>query len=110
LKTGGRFILQAPNRDAIIADFRQTMWHQINEVRVLTLNDFDIATSVIKTVWTYLFPDGHTEEATSYTRIYSFHELRDVLLSAGFAGVEGWSGIDIPLTVDGNPMCVVGAK
>jgi SAM-dependent methyltransferase len=110
LKPGGRFILQAPNRDAILADFRQTMWHEVNDVRVLTLNDFDIATSAIETEWTYVFPGGRIEQMTSYTRIYSFHELREMLLSAGFEKVEGWSGIETPLAFDANPMCVVGVK
>ncbi|HKA83853.1 MAG TPA: hypothetical protein VKD21_08320 [Acidimicrobiales bacterium] len=44
------------------------------------------------------------------TRLFSFTELRDWLVEAGFAAVEGYAGDGAPLTAGARRMILVAQK
>lgn len=60
-------------------------------------NRYDPGTGRIEADWMMVGPDGSRESQHSSMRIYSFAELQNLLLLAGFERVEGFDAESLEL-------------
>lgn len=84
LKPGGRFLIDAVNRDYIVGDLPTRVWWEGDGCVVLEEVDFNFHTSRILTRRSIVFEDGRQIEQEISIRAYSLHELGKLLRNAGF--------------------------
>lgn len=60
--------------------------------------------------WRTIIRDGHARKTFFFTRMFSFTELRDWLLQAGFRAVDAFAGDGSPLTRLSRRMILVATK
>lgn len=83
LKRGGKFLIEVINRDWIVANFEAVGWTEIGNGYILEKRDMDTLRSRLNADWTYITKDQTIRKRLSL-RIYTIHELVDLLGSAGF--------------------------
>jgi SAM-dependent methyltransferase len=89
LKPGGRLLLDVVNRDYVIGEMPSRTWWEGHECVFLEEVEFDNHTSVLHTKRSFIYEDGSPpREFSSYIRLYSLHELRQLLAFAGFRLIE----------------------
>lgn len=85
LRPGGKFIIDLINRDWLIKNFQPHSWMELKDGFMLERREFDPATSRMNSDWLFVHKDRNEIERKAITlRIYSLHELLDVLGRAGF--------------------------
>lgn len=89
LKPGGRFLLDVVNRDYVVGEMPSRTWWEGHECVFLEEVEFDNHFSVLHTKRSFIYEDGSPpREFSSYIRLYSLHELRQLLHFAGFRVLE----------------------
>ena len=88
LKPGGRFLVDAINRDYIVSDLPSRVWWEGDGCVVLEEVDFDFHTSRVLIRRSIVFGDGRQVENEISIRAYSLHEMGRVLRRAGFQVVD----------------------
>lgn len=89
LKPGGRFLLDVINRDYIVGEMPNRAWWEGKECIFLEEVDFDNTQSVLHTKRSYIYEDGTAPlEQNFYIRLYSLHELLNLMQGAGFRVLE----------------------
>ena len=89
LKPGGRFLLDMLNRDYVVAEMPARTWWEGSDCIFLEEVDFDDATSVIHTKRSFIYEDGTPPlEQNTYIRLYSMHEILNLLQGAGLRALE----------------------
>jgi SAM-dependent methyltransferase len=91
LKKGGRFLIELINRDWLISNFQPMGWTIFGEGFVLEKRRLDLASSRLKAEW-LLVDDGRKGEKTIDLRVYSIHEILDLLVRSGFEVNTVFSG------------------
>ena len=110
LKPGGRFIMTVINRDWIVTHFESTDYMEAGKVRILETREFDYKRSASISNW-HFFKDGEEAVHYSYVRMYSLHELLNMMRSAGFTDVQGYCGKPgQEITRNSRMMTIVGTK
>lgn len=110
LKPGGKFVIQLINRDWIIKNFESNSWYEINNFKVLEKRKFDYETSKSFTVWTFI-KDGKEKSIETYIRMYSFHELKQMLEKVGFTNIVGYGSVkEDPISRDSREMFIFAEK
>ena len=71
--------------------------------------EFDPLTGRSNAQWT-IIRNARVRRASFFARLFSFTELRDWLLDAGFRTVEGYAGDGTPLTAAARRMILVAHK
>jgi SAM-dependent methyltransferase len=92
LRPGGKFIIELINRDWLIRNFQPHSWAELKEGFMLERRELDSAKSRMNSEWIFVRKKGNEiERKVINLRIYSLHELLDVLERAGFeaAGIFG---------------------
>ncbi|GAA3099000.1 MULTISPECIES: hypothetical protein [Nonomuraea] len=54
--------------------------------------------------------DGHVRTVPSFVRLFTFPEVRDLMLAAGFTSVHAFGAEGGPLTIDSRRMIVVAGR
>ena len=89
LKPGGRFLLEVLNRDHIVQQMPARSWWEGKDCIFLEEVDFEPASSVLHTKRSFIYEDGTPPlEQNSFIRLYSHHELTNLLHGAGFRVLE----------------------
>lgn len=89
LKPGGRLLLDVVNRDYVVAEMPSRTWWEGHECVFLEEVEFDNHTSILHTKRSFIYEDGSPpREFSSYIRLYSLHELRQLLAFSGFRLIE----------------------
>ena len=89
LITGGKFLIELDNRDWYVRHFSPRIWLPQQEgVIVLQEREFDIETSVLRMMWTFVEQGKITRKVPYNVRCHSCHELVSLLENSGFADVE----------------------
>ncbi len=88
LKPGGRFLIDAINRDYIVGDLPTRVWWEGDGCVVLEEVDFNFHTSRVSVRRSIVFQDGRQIEQDISIRAYSLHELGRLLRQAGFRVTE----------------------
>jgi SAM-dependent methyltransferase len=93
LKPGGRFLLDAINRDYIVSELPTRVWWEGDGCVVLEEVDFNFQTSRLGVRRSVVFQDGRQVEHEISIRAYSLHELGKLLRHAGFRVLEVSGGL-----------------
>jgi SAM-dependent methyltransferase len=88
LKPGGRYLIDTPSLETLYPRFRERTWFQVADTIVLQEAILVMGTGRIETEW--IFVRGGVAEETHRTsmRVYSVHELTELLREAGFESFE----------------------
>lgn len=110
LKPNGKFIMEILNRDWILRNYSEHEEQVFNGVKVVQERTFDIFTSRVNTKLTR-YEGNNTIIKTLSWRLYSAHELKNILDDIGFSFVAGYSNLEkSPLTLDTRLMRLVFQK
>jgi SAM-dependent methyltransferase len=110
LAPGGRFAIDVNLIETLMPIFQAKGWFQVGDITVLEDRAFDFATSRIESDWTFIRAAAEQRRHTS-TRLYSAHELAELLRRAGFTSVRFLDGAgEAPLTVASRRALVVATK
>jgi SAM-dependent methyltransferase len=89
LRPGGEVLIDVLNRDHIVTQMPHRLWWEGVNCVFLEEVELDHRTSVLHTKRSFIYEDGTPPlEQNSFIRLYSAHELRQLLQAAGFAVVE----------------------
>lgn len=104
LKPGGRFFVETINRDFVCEEIPMRVWWEGTECLILEEVDFDYSTSVLKVKRSFVFEDSAREpwEQNIHVRLYSAHELQNLLRRAGFEIIELSGDYNFPGRFFGN--------
>jgi SAM-dependent methyltransferase len=110
LKTRGRFLIEILNRDWILKNFVEIQETVIDGIRVVEKREFDVLTSRNNFIIQRHEKDGIVTKRGSW-RLYSAHEMKNILEGIGFRFVGGYSNLEKePLTKDTRLMRMVFEK
>jgi SAM-dependent methyltransferase len=84
LKPGGRYLIDTLCAEAILPSFRERDWFEAEGTFVLEHRAYVVGTGRVETRWTFLRGADRQEQMTSI-RLYTLHELTDLLREAGFS-------------------------
>ena len=84
LKPGGRYLIDTICSEAILPSFRERDWFEAAGTFVLEHRTYVVGTGRVETRWTFLRGADRQEQTTSI-RLYTLHELTDLLREAGFS-------------------------
>lgn len=94
LKPGSRFILDYPAvAECMLPVFQPSRTMEIAGIKVSIQHRYDHETAVMHNDFTFV-RDGVTEERPSSQRIYTYREVNDLLLYAGFEVVNAYASLD----------------
>jgi 2-polyprenyl-3-methyl-5-hydroxy-6-metoxy-1,4-benzoquinol methylase len=91
LKPGGRLLLEVVNRDYVIGSQPNLVWFEGDGCVVMEESDFNFYSSRLNVKRTMMREDGRQTESEYSVRLYSVHELGQLLKQAGF-GIKEVSG------------------
>ncbi len=94
LKPGGRFALETGAvAESILMNFHERRWFQIGDIYFLIQNHYNHAEGFLEPELTFI-RNGAVEVRGHRQRVYSYRELCGLLTAAGFAGIEGYGGLN----------------
>jgi SAM-dependent methyltransferase len=88
LKPGGRILLDVVNRDYAIALQPNLVWFEGDECVVMEESDFNYFNSRLSVKRTMMREDGRQAQADYAIRLYSLHELGQMMQQMGFRVIE----------------------
>ena len=106
LRPGGRLVLDLWNRDAMSGVWLPVTMNERDGDLLIDRHHFDVLTGRAETD-RVLVRDGRVRTVRFSVRCFTFTELRDWLLDAGFTGVAGSGPEGEPLTLQVRRMMVV---
>ncbi|MEV5709498.1 methyltransferase domain-containing protein [Actinoallomurus sp. NPDC052274] len=106
LTPGGRFAVELNNRDWIIRNFQPASVIERDGDLMIDQRTLDPLTGRAVTERTVV-RQGRVRQVPFHVRMFTFTELRDWLLAAGFRGVTGRGDDGGPLTPDSRRMIAV---
>lgn len=109
LKPGGRLALDLNNYAAVVRTYQASTVVERDGDLLIDRYRLDLLTSrnVVKRT---VVRDGRVRHVPYSVRMFTFPELRDRLLDAGFAAVRGFGADGGPLTMDSRRMIVVAER
>ena len=110
LRPGGRFLVELNNRDWILRNFQPHRVTQLGDDFMIDQSPpADPLTGRLTTRRT-IIRGGAVRHATYTVRQFTFPELRDWLLDAGFSTVDGYDERGEPFGTDSRRMIVVARR
>ena len=111
-------VVMTANRDAIVRRFAPVGVERAGDVAILQRRALDLETSAMMNIWDFFEGDESFPSLTLEMnhRVYSLHEMIDVLEDAGWRYLEGLgsdfevSGELTPLDIDSSRMWVIATK
>lgn len=108
LRPGGRFLVEAPQRDAAVANLKEHDRFGGGERYTEVTRQFDSHSQI----WMESFrvvSGGEEDIFLLQYRLYSWSELEALLMRAGFQKLQGFSGYDGRPRTDDSPFMLVSA-
>ena len=109
LRPGGRFAVEMNSRDWVIAHFQPASVAERDGNLAIDQREFEPLTGRMINERT-IIRDGHIRRMPYFVRMFTFTELRDWLLNAGFSGAEGFGENGEALGVDSHRMITVAHR
>lgn len=109
LKPGGRLGIEMLNFINVIRRFTGLHVVQRGDDFLIDRHRLDLLTSSVASERT-IVRDGHTRRVPYFSRLFTYTELRDWLLAAGFTSVTGYGGDRGQLTIDSRQMIVIARR
>jgi 2-polyprenyl-3-methyl-5-hydroxy-6-metoxy-1,4-benzoquinol methylase len=88
LKPGGRILLDVVNRDYAVSLQPNLVWFEGDECVVMEESDFNYFNSRLSVKRTMMREDGRQSQADYAIRLYSLHELGQMMQQMGFRVIE----------------------
>lgn len=111
LKPGGYFVLEMVGREIAVRDFTAGEWFERAGYTVLTDFSVEGAWEGLRSHWQLYTKDGLKADHTFIQRLYAATELRQLMVSAGFADVKIYGDFDrSPYNERARTMILVGRK
>jgi ubiquinone/menaquinone biosynthesis C-methylase UbiE len=110
LKPGGKFMLHLINRDWIIGNYTPSDWFEAGGARIFEQRQMDLSRSVNQSVW-HCIKDGKETVVKLGLRMYSYHEILQMMRRAGFVDLEGYGSTrGEPVSLNRMMMFVIGTR
>ena len=109
LKLGGRFLIELNHKDGLLPGYLPSTVGRVGDDLLIDEHTYDPLTSR-STARRTTIRNGERRERTYFVRMFSFTELRDWLLQAGFSSVTGYAGDGDELTAASRRMILVATK
>ncbi|HEY6415821.1 MAG TPA: class I SAM-dependent methyltransferase [Acidimicrobiales bacterium] len=109
LRPGGRFLIELIHKDGLLPHWLPVTVTETGDGVLIDQREFDPLTGRSNAQWT-IIRNGGMRRSSFFARLFSFTELRDGLLDAGFRTVEGCAGDGTPLTAAARRMILVAHK
>jgi SAM-dependent methyltransferase len=109
LRPGGRYLIDTHCLETLLPIFHEEGWFLSGDVYVLQRRAYVPGTGRIETGWTFLRgADRHVQ--TTSIRVYSLHELTDLLSDAGFSTFTALDDDLEPLSIGSHRLWMVATK
>ena len=93
LRPGGKFLLEAIfTAERWLPQFQERTWWRAGDVICVQEQTYNYVESRLEIDWT-LIHDGKQEEKPSSFRVYTYHELTEMLKRAGFGEIHAYSSL-----------------
>ena len=109
LKPDGKLLIEHINRDVVLSHLQGAAVVERDGNYMIDQSRYDVATGRMLTERTIL-RSGQARRMRFFVRMFSFPELRDWLLAAGFSQVEGFDEQGTPLALESRRMLVLATK
>ena len=109
LRPGGRLLVELNHKDGLLPRFLPSTVQEFDGAIQVETYEYDPLTSRANR-WRVMIRDGEIRRAFFFTRLFSFTELRDWLLQAGFEAVNGYAGDGGALRARSRRMILVATK
>lgn len=109
LRPGGRFLVELNHKDGLLPHWLPSTVDRVGDDILIDERTFDPLTGRSHARRTTI-RDGRIREASFFVRMFSYTELRDWLLQAGFREVSGFAGDGEALTAASRRMILVAEK
>lgn len=109
LKKDGKLIIDHINRDFFLKNFRPSSVIERDGNYMIDRSRYDVLTGRMCTE-RIVIRDGQTRRMQYFVRLFTYPELRDHLIQAGFKQVDGYGSDGKILELDGKRMIVVAQK
>jgi SAM-dependent methyltransferase len=106
LRPGGRLLIEIQHRDRLMRELRPEVVVERDADLMVDRHHLDPLTSRI-VADRILVRDGRVRRVPFFVRLFSFTELRDWLLAAGFLQVDGYGEDGEPLSAESRRMVAV---
>lgn len=109
LRPGGRLAVEMNNYPSLMRRYQDVTVTERNGDLLIDQHRLDPLTGRSDAVWTFV-RDGTVRRVPFSVRLFTFPELRDWLLAAGFATVDGYGEDGQPLTAASRRMITVACR
>ena len=109
LRPGGRFLVELNHKDGLLPLYLPSTVGRLGDDLLIDEPHYDPLTGRSTARRTTL-RNGERRERTYFVRMFSFTELRDWLLQAGFRSVDGYAGDGTQLVATSRRMILVAGK
>ena len=110
LKPSGKFLVEIFTTETLLPMFEPRGWTRVDDLLILEERRWDHERSAVETDWTFIDERGRETHHT-WMRVDAFHELTELLRSAGFEGFEATdSNTGEPFAVGARRLTVVATK
>jgi SAM-dependent methyltransferase len=106
LRPGGRFLVELNHKDGLLPHWLPSTVTEVDGALQVDERDYDPVTGRSHARRT-IVRDGRVRHVAFFVRMFSYTELRDWLLDAGFVAVDGYGDGGMPLTAASRRMIVV---
>jgi SAM-dependent methyltransferase len=110
LRPGGSFLIDVHVAETLLAHFEERHWRWAGNVLVLEERSYDSLAGRIETDWT-LSRGNEQEHRHSSLRLYTVHELHNLLIDNGFSQIEVYGSLDgEPFELGASRLILVGRR
>jgi SAM-dependent methyltransferase len=109
LKPGGRLVIDVHSRDVFMRNRMPAAVFERDDDLIVDRFRFDVETGREETE-RWIVRDGQVRKTVYSVRFYTFTELRDLLLDAGFSSVEAVGHDGKPLSLETRRMVVIATR
>lgn len=109
LRPGGRFLVELNHKDGLLQSWTPSTVVEVDGGILIDERQFDPITGQSNNRRTVI-RHGRVRRMFFFTRLFSYTELRDWLLGAGFRSVQGFAGDGTPLTPTARRMILIATK
>ena len=109
LRSGGRLLIELNHKDGLLPQWVPSSVVQTDDGILIDERVYDPLTGRADATRT-IIRDGKVRQSSFFTRLFSFTELRDWLLQAGFQSVTGYDRDGRPLTSSSRRMILIAQK
>lgn len=109
LKSGGKLLIEHINKEWVVKNFQPTQMSERDGNYLIDRNHYNILTGRTENE-RIIIRDGKIRRSQFFVRLFTYTELRDWLLQAGFQQVNGYGREGEMLTLDSRRLILVAQK